>query len=131
MAFDTCYGHYEFLVMSFRLMNVIAAFMDLMNLVFKPFLDCLVIDFIDDILVYSNNKEEHEHHLRILLETLRDHRLYAKFSKYEFWLEQVPFLGHIASKEVIMIHPKKVEAIQQWLRPTTVTKIQNFLGLAS
>ena len=86
-AFRTRYGHYEFLVISFGLTNAPAAFMDLMNRVFRPFLDRFVIIFIDDILVYSKSEDEHAKHLRFVLQTLRDHRLYAKFSKCEFWLE--------------------------------------------
>ena len=85
--------------------------MDLMNRVFKPFLDYFVIVFIDEILVYSKSQEEHEYHLRIVLQTLRNHQLYAKFSKCEFWLDRVTFLGHVVSKEGIMVDPKKVEAI--------------------
>ena len=104
------YGHYEFLVMSFGLTNAPATFMDLMNCIFKPFLDHFVIVFIDDILVYSKSQGEHEQHLRIVLQTLRDHHLYAKFSKCEFWLDKVAFLGHMVSKEGIMVDPK-VEAI--------------------
>ena len=115
--------------MSFRLTN--AAFMDLMNRVFKPFLDHFVIVFIDDILVYSKSREEHEYHLRIVLQTLRNHQLYAKFSKCEFWLDRVTFLGHVVSKEGIMVDPRKVKAIQKWPRLTTVTEIHSFLGLVS
>ena len=106
-TFRTRYGHYEFLVMSFGLTNAPAAFMDLMNRVFRPFLDQFVIVFIDDILVYSKSEAEHAKHLRFVLQTLRDHRLYAKFSKYEFWLEQVAFLGHMVSKDGIQVDPKK------------------------
>ena len=115
--------------MPFGLTNALAAFMDLMNRVFKPFLDCFVIIFIDDILVYSKSHEKHEHHLRITLQTLKDHQLYAKFSKCEFWLENVAFLRHVVSSEGIMIDPKKVETIQQWPRPTSVTEIHSCLGL--
>ncbi|XP_019251214.1 PREDICTED: uncharacterized protein LOC109230141 [Nicotiana attenuata] len=93
-AFRTRYGHYEFLVMSFGLTNAPAAFMELMNRVFRPYLDMFVIVFIDDILVYSRSQEEHEQHLRVVLQTLRDSQLYAKFSKCEFWLSSVAFLGH-------------------------------------
>lgn len=89
MAFRTRYGHYEFLIMSFGLINVLAGFIDLMNRVFKPFLDKFVNVFIDDILVYSHSLEEHEEHLRIMLQIFREHRLYAKFFKCEFWLDQV------------------------------------------
>ncbi|XP_070005813.1 uncharacterized protein [Nicotiana sylvestris] len=101
-AFRTRYGHYEFLVMPFGLTNAPAAFMDLMNRVFKPFLDKFVIVFIDDILIYSRSQGEHEDHLRTVLQTLREHQLYAKFSKYEFWLDSVAFLGHVVSKDGTM-----------------------------
>jgi hypothetical protein len=127
-AFRTRYGHYEFLVMSFGLTNAPAAFMDLMNRVFKPFLDQFVIVFIDDILIYSKSKEEHEQHLRIVLQTLREKQLYAKFSKCEFWLDSVAFLGHVVSKNGISVDPSKVEAVQNWPRPTTVKEIRSFLG---
>ena len=110
-AFRTRYGHYEFLVMSFGLTNAPAVFMDLMNRVFKSFLDHFVIIFIDDILVYSKSKKEHEQHLRLALQTLKEHKLYAKFSKCEFWLDSVAFLGHVVSKDDISIDMKKVEAI--------------------
>ena len=129
-AFRTRYGHYEFLVMSFGLTNAPAAFMDLMNRVFRPFLDRFVIVFIDDILVYSRSDVEHEHHLRTVLQTLRENELYAKFSKCEFWLESVGFLGHVVSNQGIQVDQKKVEAVAQWSRPTTVTEIRSFLGLA-
>ena len=100
-VFRTRYSHYEFLVMSFGLTNAPAAFMDLMNRVFKPFLDRFVIVFIDDILVYSRSEEEHAEHLRIKLQTLREHQLYAKFSKCELWLDSVAFLRHVVSREGI------------------------------
>ena len=129
-AFRTRYGHYEFLVMSFGLTNAPAAFMDLMNRVFKPFLDKFIIVFIDDILVYSRSVEEHGVHLRVALQTLREKQLYAKFSKCEFWLEEVAFLGHVVSREGIHVDPSKVEALRNWPRPTTVTEIRSFLGLA-
>ena len=129
-AFRTRYGHYEFLVMPFGLTNAPAVFMDLMNRVFHEYLDKSVIVFIDDILVYSKSEEEHEQHLRIVLETLRQQKLYAKFSKCEFWLKQVAFLGHIVSADGITMDPAKVEAITKWPRPTTVTEVRSFLGLA-
>ncbi|XP_049406129.1 uncharacterized protein LOC125869726 [Solanum stenotomum] len=129
-AFRTRYDHYEFLEMSFGLTNAPAAFMDLMTRVFRPYLDLFVIVFIDDILVYSRSRSEHEQHLRIVLQTLKDHRLYAKFSKCEFWLESVAFLGHVVSKEGIRVDPTKIEAIRDWHRPTSVTKIRSFVGLA-
>ena len=116
--------------MSFGLTNAPAAFMDLMNRVFRPFLDRFVIVFIDDILVYSKSKAEHAMHLRLVLQTLREHQLYAKFSKCEFWLEEVAFLDHVVSKAGIQVDPKKIEAITEWQRPTTVAEVRSFLGLA-
>ncbi|GKC06140.1 putative reverse transcriptase domain-containing protein [Tanacetum coccineum] len=129
-AFRTRYGHYEFLVMPFGLTNAPAVFMDLMNRIFHEYLDKFVIVFIDDILVYSKSEEEHERHLRIVLEILRQKKLYAKFLKCEFWLQQVAFLGHIVSADGIIMDPSKVEAITKWPRPTTVTEVRSFLGLA-
>ena len=129
-AFRTRYGHYEFLVMPFGLTNAPAAFMDLMNRVFGPYLDKFVIVFIDDILVYSSSKEEHAEHLRILLQTLREHQLYAKFIKCQFWLDRVTFLGHVVSAEGISVDPQKIEAIVDWKPPTNVTEVRSFLGLA-
>ena len=101
-AFRTRYGHYEFLVMSFGLTNAPAAFMDLMNRVFRPYLDRFVIVFIDDILVYSRSELEHERHLGLVLQTLRQYQLYAKFSKCEFLLSRVGFLGHVVSADGIL-----------------------------
>ena len=129
-AFHTRYGHYEFLVLPFGLTNAPAAFMDLMNRVFKPYLDKFVIIFIDDILIYSKSQAEHESHLRTVLQTLREHELYAKLSKCDFWLQEVDFLGHVVCKEGIKVDPKKVEAVMHWPRPTNVTEIRSFLGLA-
>ena len=111
-AFRTRYGHYEFLVMSFGLTNAPAAFMSLMSGTFKPYLDLFVIVFIDDILMYSKSRKEHEEHLRIVLEVLRGKRLYAKFSKCEFWLDSVSFLGHVVSKDGVMVDPSKIEAVK-------------------
>ena len=129
-AFRTRYGHYEFLVMPFGLTNAPAAFMDLMNRVFKEYLDKFVIVFIDDILIYSRSRDEHAEHLRVALQTLKEHRLYAKFSKCEFWLDRVQFLGHVISKDGIMVDPVKIEAVSKWSAPTSVTEIRSFLGLA-
>jgi hypothetical protein len=108
-AFSTCYGLYEFLVMSFGLTNAPAYFMYLMNSVFMTELDKFVVVFIDDILIYSKNEKEHVKHLRIVLQCLRDHKLYAKFSKCEFWLDSVKFLGRTISKDGISIDPSKVQ----------------------
>ena len=129
-AFRTRYGHYEFLVMPFGLTNAPAAFMALMNRVFQPYLDQFVIVFIDDILVYSRDKEEHANHLRTVLQTLRGKQLYAKLSKCEFWLDQVVFLGHVISNGGIEVDPRKVEAVVQWAVPTNVSELRSFLGMA-
>ncbi|TYK21801.1 pol protein [Cucumis melo var. makuwa] len=116
--------------MSFGLTNAPAVFMDLMNRVFKDFLDSFVIVFIDDILIYSKTKAEHEEHLHQVLETLRANRLYAKFSKCEFWLRKVSFLGHVVSSEGVSVDPAKIEVVTNWPRPSMVSKIRSFLGLA-
>jgi hypothetical protein len=129
-AFWTRYGHYEFLVMPFGLMNVPAIFMDLMNRVCKLFLDKFVIVFIDDILIYSRTKQDHEQHLRILLELLRKEKLYAKFSKCEFWIWEVQFLGHVINSQGIQVDPAKVEAVMKWKAPRSPTEVRRFLGLA-
>ncbi|KAJ3704277.1 hypothetical protein LUZ61_007982 [Rhynchospora tenuis] len=129
-AFRTRYGHYEFLVLSFGLTNAPAYFMNLMNRVFEDYLDSFVVVFIDDILIYSKSAEEHEHHLRLALQRLREHQLYAKFPKCEFWLEQISFLGHIISKDGLAVDPQKIVAVTEWKPPTTVTEVRSFLELA-
>ncbi|KAL4017118.1 hypothetical protein IC575_024792 [Cucumis melo] len=129
-TFRSRYGHYEFIVMSFGLTNASAVFMDLMNRVFKDFLDSFVIVFIDDILIYSKTEAEHEEHLHQVLETLRSNKLYDKFSKCEFWLKKVTFLGHVVSSEGVSVDPAKIEAVTNWPRPSTVSEICSFLGLA-
>ncbi|XP_073016426.1 uncharacterized protein [Primulina eburnea] len=129
-AFRTRYGHYEFTVIPFGLTNAPAAFMDLMNRVFKPFLDRLIVVFIDDILVYSPSKEDHEKHLRLTLQTLREKEIYAKFKKCEFCLNSVSFLGHVISEAGVSVDPKKVELILDWPKPRNATDIRSFLGLA-
>jgi hypothetical protein len=129
-TFTTRYGFYEYLVMSFGLTNASAHFMYLMNLVFMPELDKFVVVFIDDILIYSKSKEEHAEHLRIVLQRLRDHQLYAKFSKCAFWLEEVQFLGHVLSAEGIAVDPSKVEEVLNWKAPTTIHQVCSFLRLA-
>ncbi|GJR44525.1 putative reverse transcriptase domain-containing protein [Tanacetum coccineum] len=130
MAFRTRYGHYEFQVMPFGLTNAPAVFMDLMNRVCKPFLDKFVIVFIDDILIYSKNKKEHEEHLKAVLELLKKEKLYAKFSKCEFWIPKVQFLGHVIDSQGIHVDPAKIESIKDWESPKTPTEIRQFLGLA-
>ena len=127
-AFRTRYGHFEFIVMPSRLTNALAAFMDLMHRVFQPYLDQFLVVFIDDILIYSKFEEEHEDHLRIVLQVLRDHQLYAKFSKCEFWLNEVKFLGHMISASGVSVDPEKVEAVMSWERPKSVFDIHSFFG---
>nr|GEV51690.1 hypothetical protein [Tanacetum cinerariifolium] len=122
-TFRTRYGHYEFQVMSFGLTNAPAVFMDLMNWVCRPFLDKFVIVFIDDILIYSKNKEEHEEHLRIILELLQKEKLYAKFSKCEFWLDSVKFLDHVINSQGVHVDPAKVEVIKSWTAPKSPTEL--------
>jgi hypothetical protein len=129
-AFSTRYGLYEFLVMSFGLTNAPAYFMYLMNSVFMPELDKFVVVFIDDILVYSKNEDEHTEHLHIVLQRLRDHCLYAKLSKCDFWLREIKFLGHTISQDGISVDPEKVQEVMNWKPPTTVRQIRSFLGLA-
>ncbi|KAG8490789.1 hypothetical protein CXB51_014001 [Gossypium anomalum] len=129
-AFRTRYGHYEFLVMPFGLTNAPAVFMDLMNRIFRPYLDRFVVVFIDDILVYSRNETEHAEHLRLVLRILRDKQLYAKFSKCEFWLREVSFLGHVVSASGIRVDPSKITAILNWKSPRNITEVRSFLGLA-
>ncbi|KAI3770409.1 hypothetical protein L6452_01541 [Arctium lappa] len=129
-AFRMRYGHYKFLVMPFGLTNAPAAFMDLMNRVCSLFLDKYVVVFIDDILIYSRSKEDHETHLRAILELLKREKLYAKFSKCEFWLKEVQFLGHVVSKDGIKVDPVKIEAIKGWEAPKTPSEVRSFLGLA-
>ena len=116
--------------MPFGLTNALAAFMDLMNRVFYPYLDQFVVVFIDDILEYSKDAQEHEHHLRIVLQTLRENQSFAKLSKCDFWLKEVSFLGHIVSVEGIRVDPVKIKAIMNWKPPRSVTEVRSFLGLA-
>ncbi|GJS35370.1 putative reverse transcriptase domain-containing protein [Tanacetum coccineum] len=129
-AFRTRYRHYEFQVMPFCLTNAPDVFMDLMNRVCKTYLDKFVIVFIDDILIYSRNKEEHANHLRIILELLKKEKLYAKFSKCDFWIRIVQFLGHLIDSQGLHVDPAKIKAVKNWTSPTTPTKIRQFLGLA-
>ncbi|KAH0709204.1 hypothetical protein KY284_010631 [Solanum tuberosum] len=129
-AFRTRYGHFELLVMSFGLTNALVAFMDLMNRVFRNYLDSFVIVFIDYILIYSKSEDDHMNHLRIVLQVLKDHQLYSKFSKWEFWLRSVVFLGHIVSSEGIVVDPKKIDAVKSLPRPLSPSDIRSFLGLA-
>ncbi|WVZ50761.1 hypothetical protein U9M48_001986 [Paspalum notatum var. saurae] len=129
-AFVTRYGHHEFTVVSFGLTNAPAYFMNMMNMIFMKELDQCVVVFIDDILIFSKTREEHEQHLRIVLEKLRENQLYGKFSKCDFWLEKVAFLGHVLTAEGMSVDPEKVEAVSNWKTPRNAIEIRSFLGLA-
>ncbi|XP_021736446.1 uncharacterized protein LOC110702997 [Chenopodium quinoa] len=115
--------------MPFGLTNAPTVFMGLMYRIFRPYLDKFVVVFIDDILVYSNSKEDHEDHLRKVLQLLREHQLYAKLSKCEFWLEKVALLGHVISMEGVSVDPAMVQAVQEWPIPRNVSEVRSFLGL--
>jgi hypothetical protein len=129
-TFSTRYGLYEYLVLSFGLTNTPAHFMYLMNSVFMEELENFVMVFIDDILVFSKSKKEHEGHLHILLQRLHDHQLYVKYSKCGFWLSEIPFLGHVISSEGISVDPGKVRDVLDWKLPRIVHQVCSFLGLA-
>ena len=128
ISYRTRYGHYEFVVMSFKLTNAPAIFMDLMNRVYKQYLDLFVIVFINDILIYSRSQEEHVNHLRIVLQTLQDCQLFAKFSKCEFWLQSVAFLGHIVSSERIRVDSQKDRSSETMAQTYLCNIYQKFLG---
>ena len=128
-TFRTRYRHFEFTVMHFELTNAPAAFMNLMQRVFRPYLDQFVVVFVDDILIYSQSEREHEDHLRVVLQLLRDLQLYAKFNKCKFWLTKVRFLRHVVSASGVSVDPEKVEVVMSWERPKLVFEIRNFLGL--
>ena len=129
-AFRTCYGHYEYIVTSFGLTNAPAVFMNYMNRIFRPYLDKFVVVFIDNILIYSKTRKAHEEHLRMVLQILRERKLYAKLSKCEFWMNKVKFLGHIVSRRGISVNPCKIEVVLNQERPTIVTEVRSFLRLA-
>jgi hypothetical protein len=129
-AFHTRYGLYEYTVMSFGLTNAPAYFMYLMNKIFMEYLDKFVVVFIDDILIFSKTEEEHEKHLRMVLEKLRSNQLYGKFNKCEFWLMEVTFLGHVISAGGITVDPSKVKDVLNWMPPMNASEIRSFLGLA-
>jgi hypothetical protein len=129
-AFITKYGLYEYTVMSFGLTNALAFFMYLMNSVFMDYLGKFVVVFIDDILIYSQSEEEHVEHLKMVLRRLREHQLYAKLSKYEFWIHEVLFLGHIINQDGLAVDPKKVADILNWKAPKDVRGIKSFIRMA-
>ncbi|GJR51765.1 putative reverse transcriptase domain-containing protein [Tanacetum coccineum] len=129
-AFRTPYSHYEFQVMPFGLTNAPTVFMNLMNRVCKSYLDKFVIVFIDDILIYSKSKQEHEEHLKLILKFLKNKELYANFSKCEFWIPKVQFFYHVIDSQGIRVDPAKIESIKDWASPKTPTEIGQFLGLA-
>jgi hypothetical protein len=128
--FKTRFGHYEFTVLPFGLTNAPGVFMSLMNGVFREYLDKFIQVFIDDILIYSRTKEEHDEHLRLVLQCLRENKLYGKLSKCSFYQTKIHYLGHIISGEGIVVDPTKVEAIMEWPTPTNVQEVHSFMGLA-
>ena len=129
-AFRTRYGHYEYSVMPFGVTNAPGVFMEYMNRIFHTYLDRFVVVFIDDILIYSKSEEEHAEHLRVVLQVLKEKKLYTKLSKCEFWLKEVSFLGHVISGSGIVIDPSKVDVVLQWETLRLATEISSFLGLA-
>ena len=129
-AFRSRYRHYKYVVMPFGVTNAPAIFMDYMNKIFRPYLDQFVVVFIDDILIYSESRDVHADHLRVVLGILKEHKLYGKLSKCEFWLDEVLFLGHVISAQGIAVDPVKIETMVKWERPQTITEVRSFLGLA-
>ena len=119
-AFFTRYGHFEFVVMSFGLTNAPTAFMDLMNRIYRPYLDQFVVVFVDDILIYSKGRAEYEQHLQLALQVVKENQFYAKLEKCDFWLQEIQFLGHMVSKEGIPVDSAKVEVVMRWERPKSV-----------
>jgi hypothetical protein len=130
LAFRTIYGNYEFTVLSFRLSNSPLVFMCLMNGVFREYLEKFVIVLLYDILVYYKSEEEHEKHLRMVLQVLREHKLYVKLSKCIFYQKKIDYLGHIISEEGIEVDPKKIDAIIGWPTPKNVIEVRSCMGLS-
>ncbi|GJS54383.1 putative reverse transcriptase domain-containing protein [Tanacetum coccineum] len=128
-TFRTQYGHFEFTVMPFELTNALTVFMELINRVCKPYLDKFFIGFIDAILIYSKSKEDHEIHLKLVLELLKKEKLFAKFSKSEFWLQEVHFIGHVVNRNGIHVDPSKIEVVKNWKALKTPSEIRSFMGL--
>jgi hypothetical protein len=129
-TFRMRYGHYEFVVVPFGITNAPAPFMCLMNNVLIKFLDKFVLVFIDDILIYSKQREEQEEHLRLVLQVLIEHHLYDKFSKFDFFHKKFHYLGHVISKEGVSVDPQKIRSIMEWPTPKDVSDIRSFMGLA-
>jgi hypothetical protein len=129
-TFRMRYGHYEFVVVPFGLTNAPVTFMCLMNNILNKFLEKFVLVFIDDILISSKNKEEHEENLRLVLQVLREHHLYAKFIKCDFFQKKVHYLGHVISKEGVAVDLDKVRSIMEWPTSKDVSDIRSFMGLA-
>lgn len=129
LAFRTRYGHYDFVVLPFRLTNATATLMRMMNGIFHPYLYKFILIFIDDILVYSRIIEEHKEHLWIVLQTLRENQLFTKFSKCDFFKDQIQYLGHVIPFDDIDFDPEKIKTIMNWLVPTNVADIHSFMGL--
>jgi hypothetical protein len=127
ITFRTRYGHYEFTVVPFGLSNAPVVFMCLMNGIFREYLDKFVIVFLDDILIYSKPEEENEHHLRMVLQVLRENQLYSKLSKCSFYQKQIHYLGHIISKDGIEVDLEKIEAIRGWSASKNVTEVRSFM----
>lgn len=129
MAFWMRYRRYEFTMMPFGLTNAPTVFMDMMNRVFRPYLDDFMVVFIDDILVYSRIPEDHAKHLRVMLQTLRENQFYVKLSKCEFWQDKIAFLCNVITKERVAVDSVKVRAVMEWPAPTTFPEVKSFLGL--
>ena len=123
------YEHYEFTVVPFGLTNAPSVFMSLMNGLFHSYLDRFVLVFLNDILIYSKSEKEHEEHLRLVLQCLRDNQLYANATKCDFFQSEIQYLGHVISGEGISVDPAKIQAIVDWPTPTTVSEIHSFMGL--
>ena len=128
-SFRTRYGHYDFVIIPFGLTNAPAVFMYLMNNVMHKYLDKFVVVFIDDILIYSKTEEEHKEHLKMVLQELRNHQLFAKFSKCDFFKDKIQYLGHVVTKEGISVDPKKIKVIKDWLIPKDVIDVRSFMGI--
>jgi hypothetical protein len=129
-TFRTRYGYYEFAVVPFGLKNALTTFMCLMNGLFRYFLDKFVIVLLDDIIIYSGLEEEHERHLRMVLQVMRQHQLYAKLSKCTFYQKQIHYLGHIVLEEGIVVDQENIEAIKSWRAPTNILEVRSFMGLS-